>query len=40
MHDQLADSPEFAWRRLPPKRLKGIGRASLFAVSAARRRQG
>ena len=33
IHDVLADRPEFCWRRLPPKRLKGIGRTTLFAVA-------
>lgn len=33
IHDLLADRPEFALRRLSPKRLKGIGRTPLFAVS-------
>ena len=33
IHDLLADRPEFAWSRLPPKRLKGIGRTYLFAAS-------
>jgi adenylate cyclase len=32
IHDLLADRPEFSWRRLSPKRLKGIGRTPLFAV--------
>jgi adenylate cyclase len=33
LHDQLADSEDFSWRRLPPKRLKGIGRTALYSVS-------
>ena len=33
IHDVLSGRPEFSWRRLPPKRLKGIGRMGLFAVS-------
>ena len=32
IHDQLADRPELSWRRIPPKRLKGIGRTPLWAV--------
>ena len=32
IHDLLVDRPEFAWRRLPPKRLKGIGRTLLFVA--------
>jgi adenylate cyclase len=33
IHDILSDRPDFSWRRLPLKRLKGIGRMGLFAVS-------
>ena len=33
VYDLLAERPEFAWRRLSPKRLKGIGRTPLFAAS-------
>jgi adenylate cyclase len=33
VRDRLAGRPEFTWRRLPPKRLKGIGRTTLFAAS-------
>ncbi len=33
IHDLLSGRPEFSWRRLPLKRLKGIGRTGLFAVS-------
>jgi adenylate cyclase len=32
IYDLLSKHPEFAWRRLPPKRLKGIGRTTLFAA--------
>jgi adenylate cyclase len=38
IHDALALRPELHWRRLPPKRLKGIGRTALWAVSDKRRR--
>ncbi|HKH88042.1 MAG TPA: adenylate/guanylate cyclase domain-containing protein, partial [Acidimicrobiales bacterium] len=38
VYDQLADQGDFSWRRLPPKRLKGIGRTSLYAVSASQQR--
>jgi adenylate cyclase len=34
VHDQLADNPDLTWRRLPPKRLKGIGMAWLWSVRA------
>jgi adenylate cyclase len=33
IYDLLSQRPEFAWRRLPPKRLKGIGRTALFAAA-------
>lgn len=32
LHDRLAPDPEFAWRRLPSKRLKGIGWSRLWSV--------
>jgi adenylate cyclase len=35
IHDVLVGRPEFSWRRMPPKRLKGIGRTPLFAVARA-----
>jgi adenylate cyclase len=35
IHDLLVGQAEFIWRRLPTKRLKGIGRTTLFAVSGA-----
>ena len=34
MHDLLASSDGFRFHRLPPKRLKGIGRSQLWAVEA------
>jgi adenylate cyclase len=34
LHDDLGDRTDLGWRRLPPKRLKGIGRTALWAVSA------
>ena len=33
VHDSLADRADLKWRRLPSKRLKGIGRVALWAVS-------
>lgn len=35
LHDRLADDAEFTWRRLPPKRLKGIGLTRLWSVRRA-----
>jgi adenylate cyclase len=35
LHDRLASDPEFAWRRLPSKRLKGIGWSRLWSVRRA-----
>jgi len=35
IHDLLADRLEFSWQPVPAKRLKGIGRTALFAVSGA-----
>ncbi len=33
IHEELSGRPDLSWHRLPPKRLKGIGRALLWAVS-------
>jgi adenylate cyclase len=35
VYDQLASREEFSWRRLPPKRLKGIGRTNLYSIRPA-----
>lgn len=32
VHDELYERGDLQWRRLPPKRLKGIGRATLWSV--------
>jgi adenylate cyclase len=37
LHDRLSGQPALEWRRLPPKRLKGIGRTPLWAVARAGR---
>jgi adenylate cyclase len=36
MHDELTSSDGLRFHRLPPKRLKGIGRSQLWAVEATR----
>ncbi len=33
VREQLDDRSELTWRRLPPRRLKGIGRTTLWALS-------
>jgi adenylate cyclase len=35
LHDRLVEDPRFSWRRMPPKRLKGIGLARLWSVRRA-----
>jgi class 3 adenylate cyclase len=35
MHETLAGADELAWRRLPPKRLKGIGLSRLWSLRRA-----
>jgi adenylate cyclase len=35
LHTVLLDDPHFSWRRLPPKRLKGIGYPPLWAMRRA-----
>ena len=35
LHDVLAEHEGLVWRRLPPKRLKGIGRTALWLVRRA-----
>lgn len=32
VHERLSDHDALVWRRLPPKRLKGIGRTTLWSV--------
>ncbi len=35
LHGELAGDPRFSWRRLPPKRLKGIGYPALWSLRRA-----
>ena len=37
IHARMEGRADLSWRRLPPKRLKGIGRPPLWAVSPAQR---
>jgi len=37
VHDELHRDATLSWRRLPPKRLKGIGRPALWSVRRARK---
>ena len=40
LHHALATSGQFAFQRLPPKRLKGIGRSTLWAAQARSKTHG